>query len=233
MTAQTTKIRSVLLATVVAVALLTAAFGHDDGLTATPAVAAAETTELGHDPTASTTAAELHSTLQELWADHMQWTYATVDAFFHNTDALDPTLHRLLTNQSDIGGAIASFYGDEAGDQLTELLTTHIDLAVPVLQAAQAADGDALGAATDDWYANAQEIADFLSAANPDNWPQTATRPALEMHIDQTTAYAVDLLEGNYAKAIQDYDAAFDHMMDLADILAAGIVEQFPDRFDD
>ena len=143
-----------------------------------------------------------------------------------------PTLNRLLANQGDLGAAIVPFYGQQAGDQLAELLTTHIDLAVPVLEAAQAGDDAALQPALDDWNANARAVADFLAAADPDNWPQSATRPALEMHIDQTTAYAVDLLTGEYATAIQHYDAAYEHMLELADTLSAGIVERFPDRFD-
>ena len=212
-------------AVALALVLVTAACGSDDD------TAAPETTEHGHDQAESAPTTELRNGMRKLWADHMQWTYATVDAFFHNADSLQPTLDRLLANQGDIGAAIVPFYGQDAGDQLTQLLTTHINEAVPVLQAAQSGDDSALQAALDKWYANAQEVADFLAAADPDNWPQSATRPALEMHIDQTTAYAVDLLEGDYARAIEDYDAAFDHMLELADTLAAGLVDRFPERF--
>jgi hypothetical protein len=105
----------------------------------------------------------------------MQWTYATVDAFFHNADSVQPTMDRLLANQADIGAAIVPFYSQEAADQLTELLTTHINDAVPVLPAAQSADDPALQAALDDWYANAQEVADFLAAADPDRARCTTT----------------------------------------------------------
>jgi hypothetical protein len=219
-------IRRGLLAAGVGLVLLASACSGDDG------GAAPTTTEHRHDQAKSSAAVTLRDDMRKLWADHMQWTYATVESFFHNADSVEPTLDRLLANQRDIGAAILPFYGQEASDQLTELLTTHINEAVPVLQAAKAGDEAALGAALDDWYANAQQVADFLAAADPDHWPQSATRPALEMHIDQTTAYAVDLLKGDYAKAIHDYDAAFDHMLELADTLAAGIVDRFPDRFD-
>ena len=177
------------------------------------------------DPTA------FHSTMRQLWADHMQWTYSTVDAFFHNPEGLGPQLDRLLQNQQDIGAAVVSFYGQAAGNQLAALLTTHIEQAVPVLQAAQAGDQAALDQALSDWYANAKEIADFLSSANPKNWPASATEPMMKSHIDQTTAYSVDLLKGDYASAVNHYDEAFDHMMMLADVLADGIRAQFPKRF--
>jgi hypothetical protein len=161
----------------------------------------------------------------------MEWTYATVDAFFHNQKALQPTLDRLLQNQRDIGAAIVPFYGQTAGDQLTKLLLTHINDAVPVLQAAQAGDTKALNTALDAWYANAKQIADFLSAADPKNWPTSATEPMLKEHITQTTAYAVDLLKGNYAQAIADYGKAEQHMAMLADVLSKGIIAEFPRKF--
>jgi len=215
-----------LAATVVAIAMVAAACGSsgNNEKSAAPSSTSAAATR-GVD------SLELHSAMRKLWADHMQWTYATVDAFFHNQKALDPTLQRLLANQDDIGNAIKPFYGNAAGTKLTALLRTHINEAVPVLKAAQAGDNAALKKAQDDWYANARQIADFLTKANPDNWPASATRPALKMHIDQTTTYSVDLLKGDYAKAIEDYGHAFDHMMEVADLLANGIANQFPGKF--
>lgn len=172
----------------------------------------------------------LRSAMQELWSDHMQWTYNTVNAFFHDQQGLGPQLERLLKNQKDIGAAIVPYYGQAAGDQLAELLTTHIQQAVPVLTAAKANDQAGLKTALDNWYANAQEIADFLSGANK-NWGQEAMRSMMKAHIDQTTAYAVDLLKNDYAGAVQHYDVAYDHMMDMAMDLSVGIIKQFPDKF--
>jgi hypothetical protein len=237
-----------LLGALVAGVLLLAACAGDtaeeggSGSTQAPAtVTAPSTTATTAPPPTSTTVAErtpdvaaqigLYNAMRQLWSEHMQWTYATVDAFFHNQDGLQASLDRLLANQADIGAAIVPFYGQEAGDQLTDLLTTHINQAVPVLTAAQAGDTAALETALADWYANAAEIADFVSAANPENWPQSATRPMLEGHIDTTVVYATDLLQGNYAAAIEHFDEAAHHMMMLADTLAAGLIAQFPDQF--
>ena len=173
----------------------------------------------------------LYTAMHQLWSQHMEWTYATVDAFFHNQKALHPTLDRLLQNQRDIGAAMVPFYGQTAGDRLTKLLLTHINDAVPVLQAAQSGDTAALNKAINAWYANAKQIADFLSAANPKYWPASVTEPMLKEHITQTTAYSVDLLKGDYAQAITDYGKAEQHMAMLADTLSKGIIAQFPRKF--
>lgn len=173
---------------------------------------------------------ELYSGMRTLWAEHMQWTYDTVVAFAAGSDGLNATIDRILQNQVDIGNAVASYYGDEAGAQLTELLSTHIKDAVPVLVAAKAGDTAALDAAVADWYANAEEIGDFLASANP-AWDQTDMRDMMKMHITQTIGYASDILGGDYEQAIVHYDEAEAHMVEMADMLSMGIIDQFPDKF--
>lgn len=174
---------------------------------------------------------KLYTSMRQLWSQHMEWTYSTVDAFFHNPKALQPTLNRLLQNQRDIGAAIVPFYGKTAGHRLTRLLLTHIEDAVPVLKAAKSGNSAGLNKAVKAWYANADQIAEFLSAANPKSWPLSATRPMMREHITQTITYSVDLLKGHYARAIVDYGRAENHMAMMADTLSRGIVAQFPGRF--
>jgi hypothetical protein len=170
----------------------------------------------------------LSSTMRTLWDQHMQWTYDTVVAFATDAPGLQPTIDRLLRNQVDIGDAIAPFYGRTAANQLTGLLTTHIKDAVPVLTAAKAGDTAALDAAVADWYANATEIGRFLAKANP-RW--AGMPEMMKTHITQTIAYATDVLTGDHAKAIVDYDQAQGHMDEMADELSAGLVAQFHGRF--
>ncbi len=174
---------------------------------------------------------ELRSAMQKLWADHMQWTFSTVDAFFHNPKSLESHLNRLLQNQKDIGAAIVPIYGQAAGEQLTALLTTHIQEAVPVLTAAKNNNEASLKKALDDWYLNAQDIADFLAKANP-NWKQDEMRKMMKTHIDQTTAYSVDLLKEDFASAVKKYDDANNHMKEMAEELSAGIIKQYPSKFE-
>jgi len=174
--------------------------------------------------------ASLSAGMRTLWDEHMAWTWSTVVAFADDSNALDPTVARLLANQADIGDAIVPFYGEDAGAKLTELLQTHITLAVPVLTAAKAGDTEALDAALDDWYANARDIADFLAAANH-AWSKRDLRTMMETHITQTTAYAAEVLAGDIESAITTFDEAHAHMEHMADTLSAGLIAQFPERF--
>jgi hypothetical protein len=173
----------------------------------------------------------LNQAMRKLWSDHMHWTLSTVDAFFNEPKQLEPKLSRLLQNQKEIGAAIVPFYGQAAGDKLAKLLTEHIELAVPVLKAVQANDKVSLDTALANWYKNANEIAGFLSAANPKSWSPATTESALKMHISHTTEYAVNILKGDYASSIKGFEEALNHMLMLADILSEGIAKQFPDEF--
>jgi hypothetical protein len=74
---------------------------------------------------------------------------------------------RLLRNQEDIGNAIKPFYGEDAGNWLTDLLNGYILVAVDLLKAAKAGDSNATAVSEKEWYQNADEIATFLSSANP------------------------------------------------------------------
>lgn len=185
----------------------------------------------GHATTQATAETKLYTTMRGLWDEHMEWTWNAVVAFATDSPGLQPTLDRLLRNQADIGRAITAYYGKDAGAQVTELLSEHINLAVPVLKAAKSGDKDALSVALDAWYANAQEIGDFLATANPNQWDQADMRAMMKTHIDQTTDYASKAITGDWAAAITSFDEAQAHMAEMSDMLSAGIIGQFPDKF--
>ncbi len=177
------------------------------------------------------TVQDFQNAMRRLWEDHVIYTRLFIISDVENLADKSATADRLLQNQVDIGNAIKPFYGDDAGNQLTALLKQHILIAVAVLDAAKAGDQAGLQKASADWYANANDIAAFLSSANPKNWPLPTMQSLMKTHLDQTLQEAVDRLHGNYAADIQDFDAVETHILGMADGLSAGIVAQFPSDF--
>jgi hypothetical protein len=172
-----------------------------------------------------------HDAMRKLWEDHVTWTRLAIVTFAAGYDGFAATAERLLQNQVDIGDAIKPFYGDAAGEQLTALLKDHIAIAVEILQAAKAGDTDAVEDAITRWYENANDIADFLSAANPKFWPNDMMRAAMKTHLDQTLAEATHELNRDFAASVGDYEEAHLHILAMADVLSSGIIGQFPKRF--
>jgi hypothetical protein len=181
-------------------------------------------------PSASKVVA-LHEAMDKLWTDHVTWTRIVIVDFFAGSPSLKPDLARLLRNQTDIGNAIKPYYGAAAGSKLSALLHTHIMEAVPVLAAAKAGDKAKLGTALKNWYANAGQIAAFLSAANPGSWPRAATTEMMNTHLKLTTNEAVAVLKHQWGASIAAYDKVRTEILMMADTLATGIVKQFPAKF--
>ena len=175
--------------------------------------------------------AAFHDAMRKLWEDHITWTRMFIVEFAADSPATEATAARLLQNQVDIGDAIKSFYGDEAGDQLTTLLQDHILTAADLLGAAKAGDQEAVNAASARWYANANDIAAFLSSANPDHWPLEEMQSMMRDHLDLTLAEAVARLQGDFQADIAAYDQVHGQILEMADMLSAGIVAQFPKAF--
>ena len=171
-----------------------------------------------------------HDQMRKLWEDHVTWTRLAIVAFADGSNGFDATAARLLQNQVDIGNAIKPYYGDAAGDQLTALLRDHILIAVDVLKAAKSGDSAAFAEANTHWYANANDIADFLAAANPRFWPDDVMRAAMKEHLDQTLAEAAHELSGDYAASVADYDQVHAHILAMADSLSSGIIGAFPSK---
>ena len=172
-----------------------------------------------------------HDAMRKLWEDHITWTRLAIVDLVSNASDTGPTVDRLLQNQVDIGNAIKPFYGDEAGAALTALLRTHIIQAANIV--VDAKEGNTAGATENitAWYTNANEIAAFLNAANPVNWPLATMKDLMKMHLDLTLKEATAQLEGNFTLSISAYEEIHLEILKMADVLSAGIVLQFPQMF--
>lgn len=172
-----------------------------------------------------------HDAMRKLWEDHVTWTRLAIVDIAASAPDTGPTVQRLLQNQVDIGNAIKPFYGTTAGNQLTSLLTTHIVLAANILVDFKANDTAGVNDNVTAWYANAHDIAVFLSNANPKNWPVNAMVSMMDTHLNLTLQEGVDQLTGNFTGSVSTYDAVHLEILQMADMLSSGIVAQFPSMF--
>ena len=152
-------------------------------------------------PAKSSTSKEaaLQGAMRKLWEDHITWTRVFIISTAGDLPDKATATERLLQNQVDIGNAVKPYYGDAAGDKLTTLLKEHITTAAEVVAAAKMNDKAKLDDANKRWFANADQIADFLSSANPKNWPAGEMRSMMHDHLDLTTKEVVARLHGDWA----------------------------------
>ena len=172
----------------------------------------------------------LYMDMRKLWADHVIWTRDYIIAAVDGSQSADAAAKRLMKNQEDIGKAVGSFYGSQAGNQLTKLLKEHISIAVELVAAAKADDQTKFQDQNKRWKENADQIAVFLSQTNP-NWPKATVADLMSMHLKTTADELNARLKKDYDKDAKAFDAVFDHILHMADVLSTGIIKQFPEKF--
>lgn len=173
---------------------------------------------------------DLHNAMRMLWEEHIVYTRTFIISALAGLDDTNKVAERLLSNQDDIGNAIKPFYGDAAGNALAGLLRTHILIAADIVSAAKSGDSAGVENGEKKWSANAEDLAAFLSSANP-NWSKASLRDMLDKHLAYTTNEVVSRLGKNWAADMEAYDRGHAHMLVFADMLSDGIVKQFPSKF--
>jgi hypothetical protein len=177
-----------------------------------------------------TKADDLRADMRKLWEDHVTWTRVFIISALADLPDKAAATERLLKNQVDIGNAIKPFYGAAAGDKLAALLKDHILIAAGIVTAAKAGQTPQVESAKKRWVANADEIAAFLSGANPQHWPAAEMQRMMREHLDVTTAELMARLNKDWAADVAAYEKVHTQILHMADMLADGIARQHPNK---
>jgi hypothetical protein len=170
--------------------------------------------------------ANLKTEMRKLWEDHIMWTRNVIFCLVDGLPGKEQAVTRLFQNQVDIGDALKPYYGEEAGNKLTVLLKEHITISAEVVNAAKEENTIALAEANKKWYANSDEISEFLCKANP-NWMLVDLKTMMHNHLELTTDEAVQRIKKDYKADIIAYDKLHVEILQMADMLANGIKKQF------
>ena len=173
---------------------------------------------------------DLRMLQRKLWIDHVSWTRSLIISDLASLEDKGPVLERLLRNQDDIGNSIKPYYGEEAGNKLASLLREHIKIATQVVDSAKSGNKENLEKYNKLWHENADDIAKFLSAANP-NYSYETLKDMLYKHLQLLTDQVVARINKDWNADIEAYDKGEDHMIMFADVITDGIIKQFPQKF--
>ncbi|MDT7679646.1 MAG: hypothetical protein QOD82_7564 [Pseudonocardiales bacterium] len=114
------KIRRGLLAVALGGALITAACSSVSSQSDAAVTSSSRPTNVAADSSSATVnPATFRQDMRKLWEDHVQWTRLFIVSAVAGLPDSDATLGRLLQNQADIGNAVASYYGKDAGVQFS------------------------------------------------------------------------------------------------------------------
>jgi hypothetical protein len=176
-------------------------------------------------------AAQTRAALRDLWVGHVFWVRNVAVATLANNDAAAKAAEQAaVANAKAMAAAFEPYYGAPAKEALFKLLAGHYGAVKAYLLAIAAGDASGQSKATTDLTQNAEEIATFLSKANP-NLPKDTVNGLLLAHGGHHIQQILELKDGKYEAEAKTWEDMKSHMYVIADALTQGLVKQFAKRF--
>jgi hypothetical protein len=147
-----------------------------------------------------------------------------------NDAAAKAAEQQAVANAKLIAATIEPFYGAAAKDSFFKLLAGHYGAVKAYLVATVAGDTAAQGTATQSLTSNAEEIATFLSKANP-YLPKDAVLGLLLAHGGHHIQQIQQLKDRKYEAEAQTWEEMKGHVYQIADATADALAKQFAKKF--
>lgn len=179
----------------------------------------------------TTQAVATDAALRDLWIGHAFWVRNVVMASAaQNKAATAAAEAQVVANAKQIAAAVEPFYGKAASERLFALLAGHYGAVKDYLGATLAGNKTRQAAATTTLTANAEEIAKFLSGANP-YLPYDTLRTLLLAHGAHHIQQIDEVKARRYDDEANTWAAMRGHLLTVADALTGGLAQQFPEKF--
>lgn len=169
----------------------------------------------------------LMNRIRQLWGQHVYWTRFFIISTAADLDDLESVTGRLLQNPKDFAELLTPFFGTRAAGRFEELFTKHLLIAADLVNAAKSGEAGKVNTARDEWYKNADEIAEFLSSINR-YWSKAKWKSMLYSHLEMTEKEATLRLQGNYTEDIHVFDSIENEAFIMADYMFSGITKAYP-----
>ena len=156
------------------------------------------------------------------WLNHITLVKFYLISFFENLSSQNAWKDAVYKNAEEILAIFAQYYPASAMQRFRKLFMEHLRLTDEVA-AGLKADPAFSGAAMENWYINAEEIASFLSRQTP-AYNETELRKMFYDHLDMERQQMEAYLDGDYETDIEIYLRSQQNMIELADFLASGLL---------
>jgi hypothetical protein len=180
---------------------------------------------------AVTPAVDLRATLNHLLTEHVALATMAMQNGLDGSEDFQASVDALSNNTKDLSAAIASVYGEEAGNQFNEMWSKHIGFFVDYVKATGEEDEVAKEEALKNLDGYRADFSKFIETATDGRIKSDALAEGLQMHVDKLTGAFDSYATGDYEKAWEEIRMAYEHMLNPAKGLSGAFVDQFPDKF--
>lgn len=165
---------------------------------------------------------DLRQRMRMAWLNHITLVKFYLISFFENLSSQNAWKDAVYKNAEEILAIFAQYYPASAMQRFRKLFMEHLRLTDEVA-AGLKADPAFSGAAMENWYINAEEIASFLSRQTP-AYNETELRKMFYDHLDMERQQMEAYLDGDYVTDIEIYLRSQQNMIELADFLTSGLL---------
>lgn len=165
---------------------------------------------------------DLRQRMRMAWLNHITLVKFYLISFFENLSSQNAWKDAVYKNAEEILAIFAQYYPASAMQRFRKLFMEHLRLTDEVA-AGLKADPAFSGAAMENWYINAEEIASFLSRQTP-AYNETELRKMFYDHLDMERQQMEAYLDGDYETDIEIYLRSQQNMVELADFLTSGLL---------
>ncbi len=165
---------------------------------------------------------DLRQRMRMAWLNHITLVKFYLISFFENLSGQNAWKDAVYKNAEEILAIFAQYYPASAMQRFSKLFMEHLRLTDEVA-AGLKADPAFSGAAMENWYINAEEIASFLSRQTP-AYNETELRKMFYDHLDMERQQMEAYLDGDYETDIEIYLRSQQNMIELADFLTSGLL---------
>ncbi|WP_054974837.1 copper amine oxidase N-terminal domain-containing protein [Paenibacillus sp. A3] len=177
--------------------------------------------------------ADLRAALGRLLDEHALTAVFAMQKSIDGASDFDQAAAALNENAEDLEAAIASVYGETAGTAFRMAWTSRTRCILDYAKAAASKDEPARAIAEGKLEKAEAELAQFFTDANPQHGSKPELLNDLTTQSGQMTMAVDHDVLGEYAAAYDNMETAYAQMFPMADLLAQGISNQYPDRFPD
>jgi hypothetical protein len=178
-----------------------------------------------------TRVADTKANMRQLWDGHIFWIRNVVlDNVTDNPSARDVAEKEVVANAKQIASTITPFYGEAASEKLFTLLAGHYGAVKQYSEATITGSKSKQDAALANLASNADDIAVFLSGANPYLQKDTV-RGLIAAHGAHHVAQIIQFQEKDYAHEAETWQVMRRHVYVIADALTIALAKQFPTKF--
>ena len=165
---------------------------------------------------------DLRQRMRMAWLNHITLVKFYLISFFENLSGQNAWKDAVYKNAEEILAIFAQNYAASAMQRFRKHYMEHLRL-TDEDAAGLKADPAFSGAAMENWYINAEEIASFLSRQTP-AYNETELRKMFYDHLDMERQQMEAYLDGDYETDIEIYLRSQQNMIELADFLTSGLL---------